>query len=291
MTDNRRDYIKRFLAVSFLSCFLYSSSVLAELFPGNAIGVTMGHLHYYVDDINSEKAFWLALGGTEINADIVTMIQFPGVIIMLSSGDASEGTEGSVVNHVAFRVASLQALEQQGFELEYNEEFPGIASVYSPSGERVELFDDRLATNIGFTIQDGYSNRMAERHNEALSAPIVTHHLHFYLPAGQVERAQNWYVNLFAAIPGQRWRYAAADLPGMNLNFSEADSAQAPTGGRILDHIGFEIEGLDAFCEELEAQGIQFDMPYRVLDSGVKIAFLTDPWGTRIELTEGLDQL
>lgn len=291
MTDNMLSYIKRFLAVSISFCFLYSNSVHAELFPVNASGVSMGHLHYYVDDINSEKAFWLALGGTEINADSVTMVQFPGVIIMLSKGDTDGGTEGSVVNHVAFRVESLLTLEQQGFELEYNEEFPGIASVYSPSGERVELFDDRLATNIGFTLQSGYDDAVAERHNEMLTAPIVTHHLHFYLPAGQVEQAQDWYVSLFGATPGQRWRYAAADLPGMNLNFSEADSTQAPTEGRTMDHIGFEIDGLKAFCDELEAKGISFDMPYRTLESGVGIAFLTDPWGTRIELTEGLNQL
>jgi catechol 2,3-dioxygenase-like lactoylglutathione lyase family enzyme len=286
--------ISRFLATTIFSWFLFVSSTFAELSPVNASGVTMGHMHYYVDDVDSEKNFWLALGGSEINSEIVSMVAFPGVIIMLSDVDTNErteGTEGSVVNHIAFRVESLQELEQEGFDLEYNEEFPGIASVYSPSGERVELFDDNLATNIGFTLMDGYSDAMAERHNEPLTTPIVTHHLHFYLPAGQVDAAQNWYVENFAATPGQRWRYAAADLPGMNLNFSEADSNQAATQGRILDHIGFEVAGLEAFCAELESKGIRFDMPYRVLDSGVKIAFLTDPWGTRIELTEGLSQL
>jgi len=283
--------VYQLLSLTILSYLLSIGTAQAELLESNASGVTMGHLHYYVADVDREKAFWLALGGNEINAEIVTMVQFPGVIIMLSNGDTSEGTEGSVVNHVAFRVESLLALEQQGFELEYNEEFPGIASVYSPSGERVELFDDKLATNIGFSVQDGYNDAMAERHNERLTAPIVTHHLHFYLPAGQVERAQDWYVSLFGATPGQRWRYEAADLPGMNLNFSEADSTQAPTEGRTMDHIGFEIEGLEAFCDELEAKGIRFDIPYRTLESGVGIAFLTDPWGTRIELTEGLNQL
>ncbi len=37
---------------------------------------------------------------------------------------------------------------------------------------------------------------------------------------------------------------------------------RAPTKGRTLDHIGFEIAGLEAFCKRLEASGIKFDEPY-----------------------------
>ena len=56
----------------------------------------------------------------------------------------------------------------------------------------------------------------------------------------------------------------------------------------MLDRIGFEVENLEAFRKELEAKGIKFDRPYRILASGSGLAFLTDPWGTYIELTEGL---
>ena len=44
-----------------------------------------------------------------------------------------------------------------GFEVEYNAQYPGVASVHTPEGERIELFDDELATNLGFTIDDGRS--------------------------------------------------------------------------------------------------------------------------------------
>ncbi len=41
----------------------------------------------------------------------------------------------------------------------------------------------------------------------------------------------------------------------------------------------------------LEARGIEFDVPYREVPSiELKIAFLTDPSGVYIELTEGLDE-
>jgi hypothetical protein len=89
-------------------------------------------------------------------------------------------------------------------------------------------------------------------------------------------------------VPGQRWRYDAADLPGMNLNFSAADTERAPSSGHSLDHIGFEVENLEAFCEQLAAAGVEFDQPYRRVDEDFAVAILTDPWGTTLELTEGL---
>jgi len=230
------------------------------------------------------------LGGTAVGASgPITAVRFPNVLVLLSEGEPEGGTEGSVVNHVAFRVESLAALEAKGFELPTNDQFPGIASVYSPEGERIELFDDKLATNIGFEQEAGRNDPVAERHNEPLTAPIVSHHTHFYLPEDQVEAARDWYVKHFGATPGERWRYMAADLPGMNLNFSASPRGQqAPTKGRMLDHIGFEIANLEAFCRKLEAEGIEFDRPYARLPSGLGLAFLTDPWGTYIELTEGL---
>lgn len=75
----------------------------------------------------------------------------------------------------------------------------------------------------------------------------------------------------------------------MSFSFRKTATAQAPTKGRSLDHIGFEVKGLDAFCKRLVADGVSFESPCRdVPGIGLKIAFLIDPAGTRIELTEGL---
>ena len=53
------------------------------------------------------------------------------------------------------------------------------------------------------------------------------------------------------------------------------------------------MKNLEAFCKKLQAEGITLDMPYREMPQlgGLKIAFLTDPEGTRIELTEGLSEV
>ena len=62
-----------------------------------------------------------------------------------------------------------------------------------------------------------------------------------------------------------------------------------PSKGRLLDHVGFEDTNLEAFAKKLEAGGVTLDTPYRRdPELGIFSVFLTDPWGTTIELTEGL---
>ena len=52
------------------------------------------------------------------------------------------------------------------------------------------------------------------------------------------------------------------------------------------------MKNLEAFCKQLEAQGIKLAVAYRQVPAlGIAIAFITDPWGTSIELTEGLDKV
>ena len=79
-----------------------------------------------------------------------------------------------------------------------------------------------------------------------------------------------------------------SDLPGVQLRWSKANVAEGPTKGRVLDHIGFDVKDLKAFIAKSEAAGVKLDADgaYRVNDVGVGIAFITDPWGTRIELNE-----
>ena len=71
---------------------------------------------------------------------------------------------------------------------------------------------------------------------------------------------------------------------------SAAPKPVVGTKGRILDHIGFEVKDLERFCKKLEAAGVKLDRPYSKTAAGLGLAFLTDPWGTTIELNEGLDR-
>ena len=55
----------------------------------------------------------------------------------------------------------------------------------------------------------------------------------------------------------------------------------------MLDHIGFDIKDLQSFVKKIQAEGIKLDEPVRKNEAtGVALTYITDPWGTRIELVQ-----
>jgi catechol 2,3-dioxygenase-like lactoylglutathione lyase family enzyme len=281
--------------ISILSLvLLFPGYVRAQLLPPNASGVTMGHLHYKVRDVEANKKFWTALGATPVKFDTREVLKFHSVLIFLDKAESSGGTEGSVVNHVGFRVPntrqSIDRMKAAGYKIELAASGTGkVGNVFSPEGERIEFLED-MSVNVKFVPDNG-----AYVQPSKMTDPIILHHIHLYVPEDSVAKAKAWYVKVFGAAPGKRYKtddppYEAADIPGVNMNFAEAHGKLAPTKGRMLDHIGFEVKNLEAFCKKLEADGIKLDSPYKKLPSGIANAYLTDPWGTYIELTEGLDR-
>lgn len=118
------------------------------------------------------------------------------------------------------------------------------------------------------------------REDASLGTPIASDRIAFAETAPPEVRA--WYGKVFGA-------KETGQLPGVTLKFSKTEEARARTKGRSLDHIGFEVKNLEQFCKRLETEGIKLDQPYRKLpNSTLALSFLTDPWGTYIELTEGL---
>jgi catechol 2,3-dioxygenase-like lactoylglutathione lyase family enzyme len=258
----------------------------AQLAAPNASGVAMGHLHYRVRDVHANLAFWQKLGGTPVKIGSSQAVRFADVFVFLTQGDYSGLSETAVVNHVAFRVPSFAALEKSGVPVTRLAGFPGVGNTNTPEGERVELFED-AATNLTFTPDDGKHAAGSDRHNRPVGVPVAFHHIHLYLPGEEHLAAKAWYARMFGGIPGKRSTYDAVDLPGINLNFSGGRTG-APMKGRTLEHIGFEVRGLEAFGKRLESMGVTFDMAVRKGPDGVLSAVFTDPWGTTIELTEGL---
>lgn len=246
----------------------------AQLAAPNAEGISLGHIHLAVKNVDAQKQFWTGMmGGTLVKNGPLELIQFPGVFIMFRQADPAGPPEGSIVNHFGFVVKDLPAelakWKGGGLKIEQGEN-PNQGYVTAPDGIRVEFFGDT-----------------------SLSAPVVMNHIHFY-PA-DIPAMQAWYAKTFGGVAGKRARVArpgwidSVDVPGVNLSFSQGEKGLVPTKGRSLDHIGFEVKNLDAFVQKLQAQGIKLDVaPRAVPNTSVKIAFITDPWGTYIELTEGL---
>jgi hypothetical protein len=70
-------------------------------------------------------------------------------------------------------------------------------------------------------------------------------------------------------------------------------SPTAGTEGSIVNHVGFRVRDMKDVLDRVaaqhftEANGVKLDTPYRKAPRmDFAVAFLTDPWGTRIELTE-----
>ncbi|HYZ85515.1 MAG TPA: VOC family protein [Bryobacteraceae bacterium] len=241
--------------------------------PGDS-GVTMGHIHLLVRDIGAQQKFWTeVVGAKPYQLGRLRGVEVPGAIILFQQGTPSGGSVGSAMNHIGFLIKDLDAA------LERAKSFGSTIQSVSPAGPTRPLRQAMLFAPDEIRVE------LSEDKN--LPTPVANHHLHWM--TSDLEATRGWYVKLFGAKPGKRGQFEAADLPGVNLSFTPSDTAQAPTRGRAIDHVGFEVVNLKAFVEKLQAQGVKFDVAYKKLDDlGLKVAFLTDGSGTYLELTEGL---
>jgi catechol 2,3-dioxygenase-like lactoylglutathione lyase family enzyme len=233
----------------------------------------MGHWHLNSRDVDATRQILVAMGGTAMKAGNFQIVKFPGVFVFLNlapgAAPATGGTVGTIVNHVGFIVPNVQEAVAR-WKAAGVPVTPGgngrldQAFVTTPDGLRIEILEDKTQT-----------------------VPIRHHHIHFYVPENQIPKIQAWYAKFFGAKPGMRGQNVAADIPGANLSFSKTDMPTVGTKGRVLDHIGFDVKNLDAFCKNLQAQGVKIERPYaKNAQTGAGICFVSDPWGTLIELNE-----
>ena len=251
-------------------CVLAASPASAQLAAPNAIGAAIGHVHINAADVDAQVRFWTAVGGKVIQREKLTMIQFPGIYVLLRKQDSSGGTDGSTVNHFGFSVrefdASVASWKAAGLTWEPGRPSPdGQGFLVAPDGVRVEIFERKMQ-----------------------AAPIQMNHIH--LNVTDVMKAQQWYVQNFGGVAGKRGQWDVANVPGTEITIGKVNTMQVPTDGRSVDHIGFEVRNIDAFVAKLKAAGLKTDADIRnsTNAAGLRIVFVTDPWGTKIEITEGL---
>jgi len=259
--------IKR-LVVLLLAAALTAVTSSAQPAPFNATGVTMGHWHIVSKDVEANKKLFLAMGGRLFMPGGNPLIMFPGLYINLNLGTekGDGGTVGSVVNHVGFIVDNVQARTAQWKAagvavLPGNNNRLDQAFVETPDGVRMEILEDKTQ-----------------------SVPIRGEHVHLFLTEAEIPKAQAWYVKTFGGKPGVRNGAPVVDLPGVQIRFTKADTKQVATRGRVLDHIGFDVKDHAAFVKKIEAEGIKLDEPVRKAPNGSTLTYITDPWGTRIEI-------
>ena len=281
------------LSIAFALLVLLATAPSAQTITAEG-PVVYGHHHFNTTDMAAQKRFFVdTLGGTaaKIGTNMTEVIEFPNVFLFFRPMQApTGGTIGSTVNHVGFSVPDLKPvvakLKANGYRMITSE---SVAAT-------VKITDDIAAasptTNIAFTLgPEDIKVELVEVKTQ--KAPIQLHHVHFF--GEHRDEMQAWYAKVFGATvnpanPGQA--FVTDALPGVILSFSPSATPTVPTQGRALDHIGFEIKNLEAFTKKLEADGIPLTVSYRTVPAlGLAIAFIKDPWGTNIELTEGLAKI
>jgi len=262
------------------------SAAQITLTPGT--NVIYGHHHINPTDPAAHRKFWVdTLGGVPGQIGPRQVIQFPGVVILLSATAPTGGTKTSSVNHIGFGVKDLRGtvdrLAAAGYPIVTRAELPPIYAAGEKDG--IAPIADQN-TSVAFVMgPDDTKVELVEV--KAQAAPVTMHHIHF--ATQQVPEMTAWYAKTFGFTAGKRGAFDNIALPASaHLTFSPSPTPVNPTKGRVLDHIGFEVRGLEAFTKALAAAGITLTVPYRQLPEGLRIAFFVDPWGTNVELTEGL---
>lgn len=112
-------------------------------------------------------------------------------------------------------------------------------------------------------------------------------HIHLNVP--NPAEAAAWYEKHFS---GRRITEAPDRLMfgSTRLMFLRKADAQ-PSTGSALDHIGFSVPDLEATMKALEANGVKVVNPVREIPGLFKLAFVEDPWGTRIEVVQDAELL
>jgi predicted enzyme related to lactoylglutathione lyase len=122
----------------------------------------------------------------------------------------------------------------------------------------------------------------APRFAAAQTATLPYDHIHLNVP--DPATASIWYEKNFG---GKRITEAPDRLMfgSTRFMFLRNDKAK-PSAGSAIDHVGFSFPDLDAKMKEWEAAGIKVTTPVRDVPGLFKLAFLEDPWGTRIEVVQ-----
>jgi catechol 2,3-dioxygenase-like lactoylglutathione lyase family enzyme len=274
-------------------CFLLAVGMalacasFGQVMAPNSAGVFAAHEHLTTTDLDSSTAFWTALGGEATKVATMNGVRFPGIYILLQTNHgrgrnangaaaqpaapppAPESSVGSVAEAIGIKVKSLHETLSKLDALGIRPE-PGAtathAAVMSPAKVKVLLTED-----------------------PALDTAAASDELLMRVPDPAAAAA--WYAKWFGASVVTDGKDTIAKIPGMNMRFVATATPMAGTHGRALDHIGFDVHNLQDLVARMQAAGVTVNTPYRKINFGflTGIAFVTDPWGTYIELNEGYD--
>ena len=141
-------------AVAVLS--LVPSAYAQLAVPTTDTGLTYGHVHLNVSDMELHKRLWVEhFNGVVVEKGPLTAIRLPNFLVALSGREPTGGSRGSVMDHFGFKVRNLARFLAKWRAAGYtvDSEFTGAeglpnAYVTMPDAVRVELQEDHLADRL-----------------------------------------------------------------------------------------------------------------------------------------------
>jgi len=287
--------MKHHLRLALVTFVAMVSVARAQTRPFNAAGVTAGHEHLAGLDAAAHNAFWTALGATPAQLGTGTQIlKLPGVFIMFQNAGARGGrggaqaagtgapaaaptppgpSEGSTVEHLSFKVKNLRDTLAKLDSVE-TKPLAGTTStqafVMAPNSVKIQLVED-----------------------SALPTGIASSEMLMKVP--NAAEAAAWYEKWFGARVVRQGQATIAEIPGMNIRFAETKDPVVGTQGRAINHIGLEVKNLEALMKKMADSGVMVNRPYAAAPATISplksLGFITDPWGTYIELNEGFSEI
>ncbi len=230
----------------------------AQLPSPNSDGVTAGHHIFRAKDVDAANKFWMALGGEPAALAQIKLMKFPGVLLFISAPRGANpapslgGNHGTTVEYVTFKVPDLKASLAKWKDAGVTAKIEaGAATLVGPDDVQVRVTEDKH-----------------------LTIPIAADGL--VMNVANAADVSAWYAKWFGAKISKSGPDTIGEIPGARIVFHVTKNPIAPTKGHSLALLGFEVKDLQDFVK-------------RYTDAGnLSVVQLTDPWGTSIEVSQGL---
>lgn len=247
----------------------------AQFAEPNDRGVSFGHMHLVVADLELHQRLWPELFGAElVEKQGYSAVRVEDALIFFRDAKPNAPSVETTMDHFGLKVRDIDDILSKW-----------RAMGYEVDSRTTDASGHAIAT---ITMPGGIRLALDEEPNHSAIASMG--HVQFVTP--MLGELIAWYEEYFGIKTfTQDDNGAAATVPGSELRFHSVEKSRLPTDGAAIDHIGFEIQEWDAFIEMLQGAGVQFEFGPAYIESlDLWVAFFNDPGGVLVEITHGLDQ-
>lgn len=210
----------------------FALSVSAQPLSPNTKGVSMGHVHLIVKDLQASQQLWSKLlGAAPPRHAYLHGVSMPGMYVWFQQAEPAGGTDGSTIRDLGVRVRDLRAVLERAAR----------AKLYSRGTSR---------HSAHLLVPENVMLELTE--DSQMTTDVAADHIHLIVT--DLVSARRWYAKRFGS-----------PIPGTRLDFIQSEHSMAPTRGRSVDHIGFEVDDPQSYLEGIEGAVTKFRDSYERL--------------------------